>query len=108
MRNKFATRPLFDMSSPGRRAATLPASDVPEIDLSEVLPDYCRSEAPLPLPELAEGVRTIQTAKLLADYYSLQVPITLMLYRVIYEDFPIEEAIDYLMRFPNYVDVDFL
>lgn len=55
MRNKFATRPLFEMSSPGRRAATLPASDVPEIDLSEVLPAHCRSEAPLPLPELAEG-----------------------------------------------------
>ena len=60
------------------------------------------------MPELAEGVRTIKIAKLLSDYYNLQSPITQMLYRVVYEAYPIEKAIEQLMRYPYYVDVDFI
>lgn len=60
------------------------------------------------MPELAEGLRTLEIAKRLAEYYQLQLPITNMLYRVVYEGFPIEKAIEFLMRYPNYVDVDFI
>ncbi len=60
------------------------------------------------MPELAEGLRTIKIAKELADYYKLHVPITQMLYRVLYEDLKIETAIEFLMRYPYDVDVDFL
>jgi len=60
------------------------------------------------MPELAEGLRTIKIAKELADYYKLHVPITQMLYRVMYEDLKIETAIEFLMRYPYDVDVDFL
>lgn len=55
MRNRFATRPLFEMSAPGRRAAMLPASDVPEQDLQSLLPAGVLAESLPPLPELAEG-----------------------------------------------------
>ena len=60
------------------------------------------------MPELAEGLRTIKIAKELAEYYKLHVPITQMLYRVLYEDLKIETAIEFLMRYPYDVDVDFL
>jgi len=53
MRNQQATSLLFELSSPGRRAARLPASDVPERPLSELLPAEYAAEPP-PLPELAE------------------------------------------------------
>ena len=41
---------IFELSSPGRRGVTMPASDVPTVDLPSK--DLLRSE--LPLPELAE------------------------------------------------------
>ncbi len=55
MRNTFATRPLFELSSPGRRAAMLPACDVPEQDLGSLLPEKSLANETPPLPELAEG-----------------------------------------------------
>lgn len=60
------------------------------------------------MPELAEGLRTLKIAKELADFYKLHVPITQMLYRVMYEDLKIETAIEFLMRYPYDIDVDFL
>lgn len=60
------------------------------------------------MPEVAEGVRTLRFAKYLADYLKLHVPITQMLYRAVHEGYDISEAIDYLMRYPYYVDVDFI
>lgn len=60
------------------------------------------------MPELAEGVRTLRIARLLARHYKLHVPITDMLYAVVYHKFPIEKAMEYLMTYPYAVDVDFL
>jgi glycerol-3-phosphate dehydrogenase (NAD(P)+) len=60
------------------------------------------------MPELAEGVRTLRIARLLARHYKLHVPITDMLYAVVYNRFPIEKAMEYLMTYPYAVDVDFL
>ncbi len=58
--------------------------------------------------ELAEGVRTLKITRQLARNEKLRVPITEMLYRIVFEEFPIQEAMDYLMTFPYDVDVDFL
>lgn len=58
------------------------------------------------MPELAEGVRTLRITRHLAKYYNLRVPITEMLYRVIFEGFPLQKAMDYLMNFSYDVDVD--
>ena len=54
MRNTRATKLLFEMSKPGRRAVHLPASDVPERPLDELLPTRFRAPTPTALPELAE------------------------------------------------------
>lgn len=58
--------------------------------------------------ELAEGVRTLKITRHLAKYYKLRVPITEMLYRIVFEGLPIQDAMNYLMTFPYGVDVDYL
>ncbi|NNE30123.1 MAG: NAD(P)-dependent glycerol-3-phosphate dehydrogenase, partial [Saprospiraceae bacterium] len=60
------------------------------------------------MPELAEGVRTIKITKLLSRHFGLRTPITDMLYSAVYDGFPVDKAIHYLMNFPYTVDVDFL
>jgi glycerol-3-phosphate dehydrogenase (NAD(P)+) len=60
------------------------------------------------MPETAEGVRTLKIAKHLADHLKLQVPIINMLYRGVYEGYDLRQAIGFLMRYPYYVDVDFI
>ncbi len=55
MRNTQATRLLFEMSRTGRRAATLPAIDVPSPSVAELVPSQFLADAPPALPELAEG-----------------------------------------------------
>lgn len=54
MRNTRATLPLFELSKPGRRAAVMPACDVPEQLLDSLLPAAALAGEPPPLPELAE------------------------------------------------------
>lgn len=54
MRNTLATRPIFELSQPGRRAAVFPPSDVPERGWDELLPPEYRAAAPPPLPEVTE------------------------------------------------------
>ncbi len=58
--------------------------------------------------ELAEGVRTLIITRHLAKDLRLRVPITEMLYRIVFENFPVDEAMDYLITYPYEVDVDFL
>ena len=54
MRNLKSTALLFELSKPGRRAATLPPCDVPVRPASELLPKEAIAAALLPLPEVAE------------------------------------------------------
>ena len=54
MRNTQSTQLLFELSSPGRRAARLPACDVPERPVEELLPAESLADQPPPLPELSE------------------------------------------------------
>ena len=54
MRNHRATQLLFELSHPGRGGAVLPACDVPQRPLEELIPDKYRAAMPPPLPELAE------------------------------------------------------
>lgn len=60
------------------------------------------------MEELAEGVNTTRIVKQLADYYDVSAPITRMLYRVLFEDLPVEKALDSLMRMSFSEDVGFL
>jgi glycine dehydrogenase subunit 2 len=54
MRNTRDTKLLFELSETGRRAHRLPASDVPERPVSELLPAAAIATAPPALPELSE------------------------------------------------------
>lgn len=54
MRNRQATRLLSELSRAGRRGAELPASDVPEWPLEDLLPASALADASPKLPELAE------------------------------------------------------
>ena len=58
--------------------------------------------------ETAEGVRTLPIAIQLADHYQIHVPITYMLYKIFYENYSFDAALEYLMRYPYGVDVDFI
>lgn len=55
MQNQQATRLLFEMSRPGRRAHYLPPLDVPNPQGNARLPSSACAVGPPPLPELAEG-----------------------------------------------------
>ncbi len=60
------------------------------------------------MDEVAEGIRTLKIARQIAKYYNIHVPITNMLYSVVFEGYDINRAIQYLMRYPFAPDVDFL
>ncbi len=54
MRNTLATRLLTDLSVPGRRGATFPASDVPDVPLEQMIPADRLESSPPALPEVCE------------------------------------------------------
>jgi glycine dehydrogenase subunit 2 len=54
MRNNRDTKLLSELSKPGRRAARLPACDVPEQDIADLLPAEAISTNPPALPEVPE------------------------------------------------------
>jgi len=54
MRNLKTSTLLFELSRPGRRAATLPVCDVPVESVENLLPKEALAERPPPLPEVAE------------------------------------------------------
>ncbi len=58
--------------------------------------------------EIAEGINTVEIAKKCADYYKVKAPITTTLYKVLFEDLTMKQALQYLMRYPLNVDIDFL
>lgn len=57
--------------------------------------------------EVVEGVRTLKIISTLAENDDIKLPITRALYKVIYEDFDVKKAIDYLIRFQYTNDIDF-
>jgi glycine dehydrogenase subunit 2 len=54
MRNLKTNSLLFELSKPGRRAARLPACDVPSPPIKELLPASAVADQSPPLPEVAE------------------------------------------------------
>lgn len=55
--------------------------------------------------ELAEGVRTLRIAFLMAKTEKIRLPIIETLYKIVYENLSLEVALDYLMRYPYSRDV---
>ena len=60
------------------------------------------------MEEVAEGVNTVRIAKKCADHYKVRAPITETLYRVLFEDLTVEDALANLMRYPFNIDIDFI
>lgn len=60
------------------------------------------------MPELAEGVRTLSITAQLARYYRIDLPITQILNKIVFEGLEFERAINFLMNISYDVDVDFL
>lgn len=58
--------------------------------------------------ETAEGINTVRTMRSLIDHYQMRAPITEAMYRVLFEGLSVQDAIQYLMKYPLDVDVDFL
>ncbi|HZV68342.1 MAG TPA: NAD(P)H-dependent glycerol-3-phosphate dehydrogenase [Saprospiraceae bacterium] len=55
--------------------------------------------------ELAEGVRTLRIAYLMAKTEKIRLPIIETLYKIVFENLSFEVALDYLMRYPYSRDV---
>ncbi|CAN5487266.1 NAD(P)H-dependent glycerol-3-phosphate dehydrogenase [soil metagenome] len=60
------------------------------------------------MEEVAEGVNTIRIAKKCSDYYKIRPLITDTLYKVLFEGMTVQDALDYLMRYPLNVDIKLL
>ena len=62
---------LFELDSPGRRGASLPDLDVPEVSFSKALGSLARSQEPEALPELSEVDVVRHFTRLSAYNYSV-------------------------------------
>ena len=60
------------------------------------------------MEEVAEGVNTIRIVDAFLKTAGIRAPITENLHRVLFEDLSIEEALQFLMKYPFSVDVDFV
>lgn len=60
------------------------------------------------MEEVAEGINTVKIASKFAGFYNVSAPITEALHRVLFEDMTIDTALQLLMRYPYYADIDFL
>jgi glycerol-3-phosphate dehydrogenase (NAD(P)+) len=60
------------------------------------------------MDEVAEGVNTVRIARKCAEFYGVRALITDRLYKVLFEGMTVEEALEYLMRYPLNIDIDFI
>jgi len=60
------------------------------------------------MEETAEGINTVQVARSLAKYYKVRAPITEKLYDIMFDGLSPKTALQYLMKYPFNVDIDFL
>ena len=58
--------------------------------------------------ETVEGIHTVKVVASLIAHYQMRAPISEMMYRILFEQLPVQEAIQYLMKYPLSMDVDFL
>jgi glycerol-3-phosphate dehydrogenase (NAD(P)+) len=60
------------------------------------------------LGEVAEGIRTLKIGKLIVEHTGVSAPLLQTIYKVIFEDLPMERAIKLLMRYPVAADAEYL
>lgn len=60
------------------------------------------------MEETAEGVNTTRLIYHLSEHYNWKTPITKLVYKVLFDDFPIQNAMALLMKLPVREDIDFI
>lgn len=60
------------------------------------------------MDETAEGINTLKIFKALINKYRLRAPITETVYRVVFGQLAMQQAIEYLMQYPFSEDVDYI
>lgn len=60
------------------------------------------------MDETAEGINTTRLIYHLSEHYDWKTPITKLVYKVLFEDFPIQNAMGLLMKLPVREDIDFI
>lgn len=60
------------------------------------------------MDEVAEGVKTIEIINTLSKTYKVRCPITESLYKIIHQEITVEDAHNFLMKFPFRAEIDFL
>jgi glycerol-3-phosphate dehydrogenase (NAD(P)+) len=60
------------------------------------------------MDEIAEGVNTVRIIDAFIKTAGIRAPITENLHRVLFEELPIADALQFLMKYPFSVDVDFV
>lgn len=58
------------------------------------------------MEEVAEGINTLRISRAMANYLGYRAPLTETIYDVLFGDKTVEEGLDYLMKFPFYVDIE--
>ena len=58
------------------------------------------------MEEVAEGLNTLRISRSIANYLGIRAPLTETIYEVIYGEKTVEEGLEYLMKFPFYIDID--
>jgi glycerol-3-phosphate dehydrogenase (NAD(P)+) len=67
-----------------------------------------RLEAIAEMEETAEGINTIYIIKQLADAQGIKPLITDTLYKILFEGMTPQDGLNYLMKYPGSIDIDFL
>lgn len=60
------------------------------------------------MDEVAEGVNTVKIVRKCAEFYKVRALITETVYKVLFEELTVQDAVSYLMRYPLSLDIDFL
>lgn len=60
------------------------------------------------MDEVAEGVHAVRIARKCAERYRVRALITETVYRVLFEDMKVNDALSYLMRYPLSLDINFI
>ena len=58
------------------------------------------------MEEVAEGLNTLRISRAMANYLGYRAPLTETIYETLYGEKTVEEGLEYLMKFPFYVDID--
>ncbi|MFT4545457.1 MAG: glycerol-3-phosphate dehydrogenase (NAD(P)+) [Bacteroidia bacterium] len=58
------------------------------------------------MEEVAEGLNTLRISRAMANFLGYRAPLTETIYETLYGEKTVAEGLEYLMKFPFYVDID--